>query len=110
MKIYFTVGLLLAATSAWGQGSQAVRDERAFEIANTCCALLGKAAACGIDTNALAKACGRKIDELTVYGSQGRGRAVKQCVVSGELSARFQKSGGNEPCSAIREAVRGSTP
>lgn len=84
----------------------AVQDvEMAISIANTCCSLAGKAEACGIDTEALMKSCGQKIRELTFDKDQGRDAAMRQCQISGGMSLRFQRAGGNESCSSIRAAV-----
>lgn len=77
----------------------------AFGIANTCGSLVGKASACGIDTQKIAQACGSKIDNLTAYGSSERAAAIKQFMRSSQMSAHYQKGGGNESCSEIQSAI-----
>ena len=77
----------------------------AVSIANTCGSLVGKAAACGISTESLSRRCGQKIDGLTSGAPQERSKAIKQFMLSAEMSANYQKAGGNESCSSIRTAV-----
>ena len=92
-----------AAVAAILLSSHAYAD--AFSIANACGSLVGKAAACGISTESLSRRCGQKIDELTSGAPQERSSAIKQFMLSAEMSAKYQKSGGNESCSSIRTAV-----
>jgi hypothetical protein len=99
--------LLFSATVAFLLSSKAHAD--AFSIANTCGSLVGKAAACGISTETLSRRCGQKIDEQTSGAPQERSRAIKQFMLSAEMSAKYQKAGGNESCSSIRSAVNDAT-
>lgn len=95
--------LVIVAVVTMSQLPEAHAD--AFSIANTCGSLVGKAAACSISTEALSRRCGQKIDELTTGAAQERSRAIKQFMLSAEMSAKYQKSGGNESCSSIQTAV-----
>lgn len=77
----------------------------AVSVANTCGALIGKGAACGISTDALSRRCAQKIDELTIGMNDERTKALKQFMLSATASTSYQAGGGNEPCSSIQSSI-----
>lgn len=101
------VPLMIVLFYLFVQSGSAYAD--AFAVANTCGSLVGKASACGIDTQKLAQVCGSRIDSLTAYGSSERAAAIKQFMLSSQMSARYQQGGGNESCSEIQSAIDRST-